>query len=332
MGVKFFVSVLLLVSHILPPEKIVYEQIDELFIGYPLKMSICKDDLFIGDSFEPMIIHYNLKNKKINRFLSKGRGPGETFPPVILFANPFGDNKLYRYSNLAFDLGFYPLDSLSVYTPMCKLPFGCINVIPYEKDRFLGAGMFKDTHRYRVLNAEGVVVGSFGTYPDFSDGENQIPLDARAMFHQLRFANSYRIKKLVATSNYVLDIIDYSLDITHNSIKRILLAPYNYEYESGTYIYTQEKTGIVKGAISVACDAAYIYLLFDPGIIGKENKGVKKEIWVLDWNGKSVKKLIIDADVKEITADPFSDNHTVFGLAYEMNDDDEYYKIIKMKL
>jgi len=312
-------------------ETVIYERIDELFIGYPLQMSVSKDDLFIGDSFEPMIIHYNLKDKKTDRFLSKGRGPQETSPPVILFANPFGDNKLYRYSNVAFDLGFYPLDSLSVFVPLYKLPLYS-SVIPYEKDRFLGTGMFKDEYRYKVLNAEGIVIGSFGTYPDFLDGENQIPLDARAMFHQVRFANSYRMKKLVAASNYVLDIIDYSLDITHNSITRILLAPYNYEYESGSYIYAQEKKGIVKGAFSIACDATYIYLLFDPGIVGQKNNEVKKEIWILDWNGKSVKKLILDADVKEITADPFSNDHSIFGLAYEIHGDDEHYKIVKIKL
>ena len=313
-------------------DEVTCEQIDAVFIGVPLNMSINKDDLFIGDSHEPMIIHYNLREKKTDRFLSKGRGPGETLSPVALYANPFGDKKLYRYSKQAFDMGFYPLDSLPVFVPLFKLPFGYSDVIPYEKDRFLSAGLFRDEYRYRVLNAEGTVVDRFGDYPDFLEGENLIPLDARAMFHQVRFANSYPKKKLVAASSYVVDIIDYSLDITNESIKRILVTSYDYDYGSGLHIWTQEKRGIAKGVSSVACDDKYIYLLFDPSMVREEDKGVKKEIWIFDWDGQLIEKLKLDIDVKKITADPYSDEHTVFGIAYEITDDDEHYKIVKVKV
>ena len=228
-------------------------------------------------------------------------------------------------------MGFYPLDSLSLFVPLFKLMLGYS--LPYEKDRFLSAGIFRDEYRYKVLNAEGTLMGSFGDYPDFLDGENLIPFDARGMFHQvITFANCYPNRKLVAAGKYVLDIIDYSLDITKESIKRVLLAPYDYEYESGRYIWAQEKKGIVRGVTSAACDEKYIYLLFNSGIVGEEYKGIEKEIWVFDWNGQPVKKLILNADVKIITVDPFSDSRTAYGLVYEMTENDEYYKIVKIKL
>jgi len=318
------------------PKEVTFEQIDTLFIGLPLTMSICGDDLFITDNYEPMIVHYNLKDRKTDKFLSKGRGPGEAQPPVILFANPFGDNKLYRHSKQTREIGYYLLDSLSAFVPLLKLPPEISDVIPYENGRYLGAGIFKDEYRYKVLNEEGTVVDRFGDYPDFLAGENTIPFNARSMFHQVKFVNSYRINKLVAKSSYVVDIIDYSVDITKNSIKRILLAPYDYEYDTGvgrgTWTWAQERRGMIIGATSVACDARYIYLLFDHGLVREENKSVKKEIWVFDWEGRPIKKLRLDMDMRKITADPFSDAHVVYGLAYESNGSDEYYIILKINI
>ena len=309
-------------------EEVTCEQIDTLSIGFPIVMVMNNDNLFIVDFHEPMIIHYNLQDKKFDRFLYKGRGPGETMPPITLYANPCDDNKLYRYSKQEYTMGFYPLDSLSLFVPLFKVKYGYYDVIPFEKDRYLAA--VKDDQRYSILNSDGEVIDSFGDWPDFFKGENLIPFDAKSMFHQVRFVNSYPKKKIVAVSTHVLDIIDYSLNVTNASIKRVLLAPYDYDYGSGSSLYAFGKDGIIIGVSSVTCDDQHIYLLLDSGIIGEENIGVKKEIWILDWNGQPEKKLILDVDIMKITAYPLSDNQSVFGLAYESNNDDEYYKIVKV--
>jgi len=314
-------------------ENVACEQIDTVYIGVPLNMSMYQNELFIGDSYAPMIVHYNLITRDTDRFLNKGRGKGETFPPVAPYANPFGDRKLYLYSKQMTTMGFCPLDSLKFFTPLFTLPFGYFDVLPYEKDRYIAAGMFGDEYRYRVLNEEGTVIASFGDYPSFLEGENAIPINARAMFHHVQFVNSYSKKKLVSKSNYVVDIIDYSLDIANKSMKRILLAPYDYDYDgSNRGTWAQEKRGIVIGATAVACDDTYIYLLFNPGFVREENKGIKKEIWVMDWDGQPVKKLMLDIDVMRITADPYGNDHTVFGLAYKANGEDEYYQIVKIDI
>lgn len=317
-------------------ENVICEVIDTVFIGTPLSMSIYGNDLFIADYYEPMIIHYDLKERKTNKFLSKGRGPGETMPSIVPYANPFGDNKLYVYSHQMTTVGFYSLDSLSGFIPILKLSYIYDNVIPYEKDRYLSFGiLFNDEYRYRVLDAKGEVIAKFGDYPDFLEGENEIPFKARAMFHQVKFANNYPKKKLVAGSSYVVDIIDYSSEITDESINRIFLAPYDYEYEvasgPGTGTWAQEKRGTIKGAYSFTCDDKYIYVLFNPGLVREENVGVKKEIWIFDWYGQPVKKLIPDADLRRITADPYSKDHTLFGLTCEKHDNDDHYKFVKIK-
>jgi len=307
------------------------EMIDTIFIGVPLNMGVCKNDLFVGDFREPMIVHYNLMDGKTERFLSAGRGPKETLPPVILYANPLGNNVLYRYSKQAFDLGYYPVDSLFVYVPLLNnLSYVFQNIIPYEKDCYLAVGEFVDGYRYHILDAEGKVIDKFGDYPDFLAGEDLIPFDARSMFHQVEFANNYNKRKLVASSSHIMDIIDYSSNIKNESIKRILLAPYDYDYSSGNFLSAHAKNGIVTGSVSVACNNSYIFLLFYPWRIGQKNQSVKDEIWVFDWDGKPVKKISYDINLTMIAADP-SESEFVYGLAYYGNRNDEYYQIVRIK-
>ncbi|MCL1973393.1 MAG: TolB-like 6-bladed beta-propeller domain-containing protein, partial [Bacteroidetes bacterium] len=149
--------------------------------------------------------------------------------------------------------------------------------------------------------------------------------------HQVVFANSFLQKKLVAASSHILDIIDYSLDSPNESIKRILLTPYDYDYTSGNYTSAKKKDGIISGAYDVACDEQSIYLLFNPRIVGRSSEGIKKEIWVFDWDGHPIKKIILDKNVMLIAADP-TINHNLFGLASTIDNQDEQYEIVKIKL
>ena len=308
------------------------EQIDTVFLGVPLNMGIFNNDLFIGDFREPMIVHYNLKNGNKERFLMEGRGPKETMPPIILYANPFGDNGLYRFSKRVFDMGRYSIDSLSSYVPcLTNLPYEYQNIIPFSENYFLAVGTFEDGYRYRILNGKGEVTSSFGEYPNFLVGEALIPFDARSMFHQVDYAISFWNRKIVAASSHIMDIIDYSLTtVSNESIKRILLAPYDYEYTSGMFLSASPKDGTSVGAVSVACNNNYIFLLYDPRIYGQKNQGLKDEIWVFEWNGKPVKRLIFEENLQMITADS-SDETSFWGLSYFEEEDDEYYQIVMIK-
>jgi len=304
-------------------EQGLYERIDTIFIGVPLNMVMYEDDLFIGDFHEPMIIKYHLADRKTDRFLLKGRGPGETLPPVILCINSCEENKLFRYSKQLFDMGYYSLDMLPAFVPLFKLSYEYGEIIPFEKEQYLAEGMFKDGYRYRVLNTKGEIIHRFGDYPNFFDGENLIPIDARSMYHQASFANNHYQQKLVSVSTHVLDIIDYSSGIMNGSINRIKLASYDYEYTSGNFLSAKKKNGIIKGASEVACDDQFIYILFNPGIVGEENKGINREIWIFDWSGKPIKRVTFDVNLDLVAKSTTINESPLYGLV-STNDGDEY--------
>lgn len=292
-------------------------------------MGIYQNNLFIGDFKEPMIVHYNLQERETKRFLSAGRGPGETLPPVALYANTCEDNRLYRYSKQMCDLGYYLLDSLSSYVPLFQLSRENQNILPYEKDQYLVAGSFLDGYRYRVLNKDGIVLHSFGDYPNFLDGEKRFPYNARAMYHQVRFANNYSKKKLIASSSHVLDIIDYSLGIAKETINRILLDTYDYDYILENFLRVRKKGNTARGVCDVSCDDKYIYILFDHAVEGVKKVEHRKEILIFDWDGQPIKKLTLNVDIDLITNDPFG-THSIIGLALHSIGDDEYYQIVRI--
>ena len=76
----------------------------------------------------------------------------------------------------------------------------------------------------------------------------------------LVFETNHNLQKVVAVSNYVMDIIDYSNpNITY---QRILFNDYSYDFEKGDFLKTKRSELIPKGAISVSLSDKYIYILF----------------------------------------------------------------------
>ena len=96
---------------------------------------------------------------------------------------------------------------------------------------------------------------------------------------------------------------------------------YSYDFEKGDFLKTKSSELIPKGAISVSLSDQYIYVLFNPNI--KLSDDLKNEIWMFDWTGKSVKKIIPDIKINLITVT--SDN-TIFAIT--QSDDP---KIVKIK-
>ncbi|GHT07767.1 hypothetical protein FACS189432_00300 [Bacteroidia bacterium] len=309
-------------------EQVSFETVDSLFLGQPLTMQIFDNiDLYISDFHEPMIIHYDLDEKKeVSRFLNKGNGPEETLPPVILSNNSLFNNRLYTLSKQSRNLGYYTLIENPIsYTPLFRFPYFFGNIISFDKDRYLVHGFFEDdSHYYRILDEQGNEIQRIGEYPDFLQGEKDFPNMVKVIFHTVQFSCSNYRKKIVSTGPYVLDIIDFSQEITDSSIQRIPLAKYDYTYTTGTHNSTEIKSGFVYGSYDLASDDSYIYLLFNPNT--DKNEGLKAEIWVFDWDGNPVKKLLLNRSPSLITIS--GDSH-IYGLVLNK---DEMYEIVKVKI
>jgi hypothetical protein len=114
-----------------------------------------------------------------------------------------------------------------------------------------------------------------------------------------------------------LEIIDFS-EAVHVQTS-IRLDSYQYQYTVKDFIAAEKLPGTSRGAIAVTSTNSFIYILFYPAK-DREPDAVN-EIWVFDWNGNPVKKLLADQNIILITA--VNDN-----LIYALTDQD--YHIIQL--
>jgi hypothetical protein len=284
-------------------ENTIVEEIENcsIFLGLPIDMKVRGWNVYISDFYgDSLLLKYDLKTSQVNRFGTKGGGPNEIMPPTTLMVH---GNKLYAYSKSNFKYGYYNLsddteriiqdnDYSFLYTPSSQT----IEIVPLSENKFLSSGYFKEG-RYAVLNEQGSINDFFGEYPNYCDGEKERPFEVKAMFHQVKFLPNYNLNKVVAISNYIMDIIDFSNP--ELKYKRILLNDYNYNFKSGNILQTEKSNSIPKGIVSATVSDKFIYTLFNPNIDLNGNKN--NEIWIFDWTGKTIKKVIPNININLIT-------------------------------
>lgn len=293
------------------------------FLGMPLNMKKYGKSLYVSDFYgDSLLVRYNMESEVFTRFGAKGNGPNEILSPSTLSIK---DKKMYVYSKSNFKLGYFDLpneDSLisnSNYHFIFTSSSSTSEMAVLPDNSFISSGYYKEG-RYAVMDEKGNITYIFGEYPDYSEGEKNRPYDVKAMFHQVIFETNHDLQKIVAVSNYIMDIIDYS-NPKNIMYQRFLLNDYSYEFEKGDLLRTKKNESIPIGAISVSSSDQYIYILFNPN--NALNDDFMNEIWVFDWTGKSVKKIIPDIKINLITVTP--DN-----LIYAITQSDNP-KIIKIK-
>lgn len=299
-----------------------YSIIDStIFIGVPIDLKFYNDKLYISDFYgDSLIISYSLNDRTSERFGRKGEGPKDISSPSIVFLY---DEKLYIYSKNIFKLGFFDLlDSTSAYKEynyLRHMSSLVSEIVLLKNNKFLTSGYFDDG-RYTIYNGEGNVYQTFGEYPDFFTEEIRFPFDAKAMFHQLIFDTNFNTEKAVGLSPYVMDIIDIG---EKNQIKRVLLSNYKYHFNEGDFIKTEESENTPTGAISLSTTNQHIYVLFNTNTPA-DSKISNNEIWVFDWEGNPIKKIIPDINIILIAAESDS---TIYAISQEINDKTNIIKL-----
>lgn len=294
------------------PMNLVCQRIEldnELFI--PLKINFIDGRFFIPDFHgEKMIHEINLGSFDwVKNFGLRGQGPVEFIGPLLTWEF---DKKLFVFDRRGFKLGFYEVnipDPLSVYKyrDLFGLDQSISKLISINQNYYLAAGYFPNG-RYAILDSLGKISGYFGTYPTFMDGEDKVPFDAKAMFHQVKFTANYEKNKTAALSQHVLDIIDFS-GPKPVIFSRTKLANYAYEYQAGVMVRANLELGFVKGGLSITSSQNSIFVLFDPNIEGNTTKNGKanREILVFDWDGKlnTRHKILCDLSLIKIVDEKF---------------------------
>ena len=274
----------------------VQEQLSFEPLNYPemlgSTMQILKQgsSLFLNDFHGDTLIHrYNLKTGLVEgKLVVKGSGPGEMIPPLEL---QLSSDSLWILSRPMHLLGSIPVrGNVSVGEGMMLKVRGEADCyVPLGNSRFVFSGYWKE-HRYAcaaLSSADGSYT-EFGSYPDFWEEEQYVPIAAKAMFHQSRFALNEKRHQFAVSSYYALEIYEYtpsSSQLPRLQVKK-KLGNYAYDYTDGKRISAKLREGSDLACADVMAGDDYLYLL----IQDRDNRK-HRNILVMDWKGHPVKLL-----------------------------------------
>ncbi|RHR91209.1 BF3164 family lipoprotein [Parabacteroides sp. AF14-59] len=253
---------------------------------------------FYGDS---LVKVFNLNTKMIEKkLISKGEGPNELLSPLDI---QIADNNLYLLSRPLFMLNHIPLkaitsdDNIKLYKDY-QMPPKSDCFIPLNKSQFVFSGLWDK--RYALLNLEQDSIEIFGEYPNYWEGEKDIPTEAKAMFHQCMFTKNETKNLFASCSWFILEIYKYE----PNKLKiptlifQKQLGKYSYDYTTTDHISTKMRKGSDPCVTEITSSSKYIYMI----IQSKENKK-NRDIMVIDWNGNPIKLLKSDKRITCLTVD-----------------------------
>lgn len=274
---------------------------NEIYV--PLNITQIGEKLFVTDfQGDNLILEYDLESNFTRRFARAGNGPSEFTGPLDVWGQ---GQKLFVHDRRRHRVGYFDTQnkhdqSTYAYSELFVISNSVSLLHSINDGGFIAHGYFPEG-RYALINQSGEIVSFFGDYPDFKAGENLIPFDAKAMFHQNSFSVNLIRGKAAALSSHVLDIIDFSSETPVVS-KRILLTDYDYNYQSGVSVSTELKEGYPVGAYSsiTSCND-FIFFVFAPYVKGNP-ENIQREIHKYDWEGNLLEKRIIPCDIRFILA------------------------------
>ena len=288
---------------------------DSSIIGNPIEMVKYDDLLLINDyQGDSLIWVFNVsKNEMVNKWVSRGNGPDEFLPPIhmVLIDSVLAIQGRPTFTSRKYQINLSSL-TLEGVTPLIHFSTGADMIdrfYPLKESIYIASGIF-DEKRYAIVNPDGKIVQYFGNYPNYMAGENQIPIQIRFFIHQPEFTYNSQRAKIAGVSNYILDIINFS-ENQPNVEKQILLSSYTYSFVDNRL---RKADYLSTGALYTCSTHEYIFIVYDPNIEDDRNRSKKEranpQIWIFDWNGNPVKKILPDLWVDCIYVE--NDNQTVY--------------------
>lgn len=288
---------------------------DSSLIATPLEMKMMNHVLFISDfRGDSLLWIYDLSKQIMRkRDMPLGIGPTEYQPPIqilIMDSNVVNIYNRWHYNWNLLKFNNQQLKFTSIQDR--KMVSTDIDMIyPIANYKYIASGRFKEG-RYALLDSIGNILNYFGDYPSFLSGEESIDNFPRFMFHQSQFSYNKTTNEILSVTSHVLDIMKDTGSVPILK-KRILLSPYQYKYQYGDdWASANSIRDTKRGVIRVSTTDKYIYLLYNPNIEnGKEQKKVN-EIWIFDWDGNPIKKIIPDYTILSFCVD--KSNKTIYSI------------------
>ncbi len=286
----------------------------ETYLSIPLDMECNDSILFISDfRGDSLLWIYNIKsNDFLHRLAPFGEGPDNFLSPIEI---KLLDSILIIHNRWHYSLKKYCIDSeMQIQTKtdeINRLPTDIDRVHPLNDSTYIASGRFNEG-RYAILNNKGKIIKYLGEYPAYFCGEADIPNFPKFMFHQTMFDSNSEGNKLACATTHVLDIMkctEDSVELSH----RLLLSPYEYGFKQDEYsAQAIENIRNELGVKRIYTTDDFIYLLYKPFTEKQfhELKSKSCEIWMFDWEGNAIKKLIIKGDI--ITFCVNKENSTIY--------------------
>lgn len=312
MKVQLFALTLLLVScsgsqkRVLFSESVTAEStvLEDAIISIPMDIKKKGEVLYVTDfKGDSLLRCYSLSSRCfVKQMLPQGQGPDEFLSPVEFFIS---DSSVFIHNRWHFTARDYAFNdknfSIQSQGELMRLPMNVDRIYPISTSRFIASGVFDDC-RFLLLDNNGHVIAKCGSFPNYQSEEEAIPNTAKSMFHQSQFGYNASQKRLACVTSNVLELWDYTAE-TLTLHKRQLLAPYHYSFNSspdGVYAESDHPDAEL-GARGIAISNNYVYVLYDSNthrMHEEHSETQNSEIWVFDWEGNPIRKILIDTQVK----------------------------------
>lgn len=246
-------------------------------------------------------------DKVVKQFGRLGDGPCELKPNSIL--QKVNDSTLGVFDRQNFTYLEFPLenaDSIFCQNETKKFDFNIQKLIKLDSEIYLGVGLYDG--RYILTNSSNYSIDSvFIEYPFNND--LPISFEEKAMLFQGNFTNNLDKSRIAfaTRSSPVLDILSFQNNEVE-LIKRI--------QGSTLPIFTSENSGEMVGAslgdhnvwgfLSITSSDSFIYGLYS-GKKTKEEYQKSNLVYVYDWDGNIIKKIVLDQEVSDIVVDDSDD-------------------------
>ena len=290
---------------------------DEPLIGKVRSMALMNDSIpvLINSRSAKVFQFLDYKRQEVKDYGDWGQGPDELLFPSSLFASgngamSFWDVNRRRYSTMQKVEGdtvirlshrFDGRDSLFHF-----------EVLPIAGGQFVAAGIYKE-HRLTLLNRDGSFNKGIGQCPFRDEEESRVSGMIRSEIYQGKLAASPSGSKLAYALLHA-DMLSF-YEVAEDGEVQLKSEHIN------SYPDYQYNNAVVSASspvfyLDVCATERYVYVFYSGRNYkdDQEKAFMGRTVKVYDWNGKPVKNMHLDVDIKVMCVS--SDDKNLYAIAY----------------
>ena len=264
------------------------------------------DSLILVNEFPDREYTYkliDLRDKSVRPFGRKGDGPNQLLSDAFFFSVDQKYNKLFLTDNIHYYI--YNIDSLKkgVDQPLEKF------TIDQQDKRFMGSTVHVDGYivgsmYHKRFGAYHIEDGNFIEEGDYPGGPSMAMANqAFYMNHPTKNMAVYGMSRVPQFG--ILTVLKDNIQVNRYSWGE---TPVDVSHSAGgmSVVYNDETT---YEYTSVAATEDFIYFLYSGKIVDTTsretiiNSGLSNEVFVLDWEGKPIKRYLLDQPTRSIAVD-----------------------------